>query len=132
MLLAVWTKIDLSLANTHSGNFVKSFFILMFFSLQVLAVEQPNKVSWDQYLRNSVVLKDEVDRFLRGGGWAQFDPELGYVLNNSLMPWGIDGSSTIETVEKNGARKTIMYADRPVRINTYGDSITESEQVNDG
>jgi len=96
------------------------------------ARKQAEGQSFQQYLEKSIVLKDEVDRFVRGEGWAKFDPELGYILNNSLMPWGIDGSSAIETIQPNGARTTIMYADRKVRINTYGDSFTESEQVNDG
>lgn len=60
-----------------------------------------------------------------------FDPELGYILGNSLMPWGIDNTATIETIQANGARTTINYAGRRPRINAYGDSYTESEQVSD-
>lgn len=88
--------------------------------------------SFEQYLQKSVVSRSETDRFLQGSGWAVFDTELGYVLGNSLLPWGIDHSSAIETVQPNGARTSILYANRKVRINTYGDSFTESEQVNDG
>lgn len=92
----------------------------------------PSVQSWESYLRGSVFTREEIDRFLEGGGWATFDSELGYVLGNSLLPWGIDGSSAIETIQSNGARTAIMYADRKFRINTYGDSFTECEQVNDG
>ena len=85
-----------------------------------------------QYLEKSVVTRAETDRFLQGRGWAIFDPELGYVLGNSMLPWGIDGSSTIETVQPNGARTSFLYRDRTARINAYGDSFTECAQVSDG
>ena len=61
-----------------------------------------------------------------------FDSELGYVLGNSIMPWGIGNTATIETIQSDGARTSIMYAGKEPRINTYGDSYTESEQVSDG
>jgi len=73
-----------------------------------------------------------IDRFLRGPSWARFDPELGYVLGNFLPTDGIDGSATISTARPDGARTSFMYADRPCRINTYGDSFTQCHQVSDG
>jgi len=132
-----------------SCNFTKKiliFLMLLLPVLQVFAEDQQNnhwqeilresaskqKISYDEYLKKSAVSREVIDGFLRGSNWARFDPELGYVLGNSLMPWGIDRSAAIETVQDNGARTTIMYADRNPRINTYGDSFTESAQVSDG
>ncbi len=88
--------------------------------------------SFEQYLEKSVVLRSEIDRFLAGTTWGRFDPEFGYVLGNSIMPWGIDHSATIETVQTDGARTSFLYSTKRARINTYGDSFTECEQVSDG
>jgi hypothetical protein len=44
----------------------------------------------------------------------------------------MDKSSSISTVQSNGARTSFLYAGRPCRINTYGDSFTHGDQVNDG
>jgi hypothetical protein len=73
-----------------------------------------------------------IDRFLSGPSWARFDPELGYVLGNYLPADGVDHSATISTVQANGARTSFMYAAKPCRINTYGDSFTQCHQVSDG
>jgi hypothetical protein len=94
--------------------------------------EEGRHQSFEQYLEKSVVTRSETERFLQGSGWAVFDSELGYILGNSVMPWGIDHSSTIETVQASGARTSLLYADRKARINAYGDSFTESAQVSDG
>jgi hypothetical protein len=44
---------------------------------------------------------------------------------------GIDGSLTISTAAANGARRSVVYADRPCRLNTYGNSFTQCHQVSD-
>jgi hypothetical protein len=89
-------------------------------------------LSWEQYLRASAAPREVIDGFLQRPNWSMFDPELGYVLHDSLVPWGVDGSATIETIRPDGARSRFLYADRPPRINTYGDSFTECNQVSDG
>ena len=38
----------------------------------------PDKPTLEQYLKESAVTRELIDRFLRGPSWAQFDPELGY------------------------------------------------------
>jgi len=96
------------------------------------AAEAPKPVTFDQYLRESVVPKEVIARFLAGPSWARFDPELGYVLGNYLPQDGVDQSATLSTVQTNGARTAFMYAGRPCRINTYGDSFTQCHQVSDG
>ena len=90
--------------------------------------------SYQKYLRESAVPKEVLDVFLDRSqpSWAQFDPELGYILGNSMPPDGMDGSSTISTSQKNGARAAFMYPDRKCRINTYGNSFTQCHQVSDG
>lgn len=85
-----------------------------------------------EYIRANVAARPEVEVFLHGRGWAKFDPELGYILGNSMPHDGFEKSMTLSTVQANGARTSFMYAARPCRINTYGDSFTQCHQVNDG
>ncbi|MCU0871360.1 MAG: hypothetical protein MUE50_03365, partial [Pirellulaceae bacterium] len=65
---------------------------------------ESEKPSFEQYLRQSAVPKAVIDRFLQGPSWAQYDPELGYILGNYLPQDGMDNSATISTVQANGAR----------------------------
>lgn len=90
--------------------------------------------SYEEYLRDSAVTKDVIDTFLDSSqpSWARFDPEVGYVLGNSLPRDGMDGCYIISTSQENGARKAHMYADKKCRINTYGNSFTQCHQVSDG
>lgn len=96
-----------------------------------LAADQQQK-SFKEYIRETVPVRKEIDVFLNEMSWAQFDPDIGYILGNYMPHDGIDGSSTISTVQANGARTSFMYRDRPCRINTYGNSFTHCHQVNDG
>ena len=77
-------------------------------------------ITYEQYLRDSAVAKEVLDVYLDPNErtWAQFDPELGYTLGNSLPRDGLDGCSTISTAQENGARTPHNYADRPILINT--------------
>ena len=88
--------------------------------------------TFEEYLKGSAVTREVIDRFLKGPGWAQFDPETGYILSNYMPTDGIDGSATISTVQANGARTSFLYAGRKCRINTYGNSFTQCHQVSDG
>ncbi|MBM3726843.1 MAG: hypothetical protein FJW40_15660 [Acidobacteria bacterium] len=88
-------------------------------------------VPFTRFLEESAVPRAVIDRFLKGPSWARFDPELGYVPGNYLPADGMDKSSSISTVQANGARTQFVYAGRPSRINTYGDSFTHGDQVND-
>lgn len=91
-------------------------------------------LTYEAYLRQSAVPKPVIDVFLDSEtpSWAQFDPELGYILGNSMPLDGLDGSRTISTVQPNGARTSLAYKDNPCRINTYGNSFTQCSQVSDG
>ena len=77
----------------------------------------PGTVTYEAYLKESAVSREVIDRFLRGPNWAQFDPELGFILSSYMPSDGMDGSTTISTVQANGARTSFMYADRKCRIN---------------
>ncbi|MFO7923987.1 MAG: hypothetical protein R6U58_09875 [Bacteroidales bacterium] len=94
-------------------------------------VSGDKKKSYAQYLRNSAVPKEELDVFLNENSWAQFDPEVGYILGNYTPHDGIDNSYTISTVMEEGYRTNRIYAEKPCRINTYGNSFTLCQQVND-
>jgi hypothetical protein len=117
---------------SYRARFVILGIIVLHPAPNVIGVEQPEKPTFVEYLRASAVPRDVIAGFLRGPSWARFDPELGYVLGNSLPTDGIDGSATISTARPDGARTAFMYVGRPCRINTYGDSFTQCHQVSDG
>ena len=91
-------------------------------------------ISYEQYVLNSAVKKEVIDTFLdlSSRTWARFDPELGYILSDSLPHDGIDGCWTISTAREDGARTSHMYPQLACRINTYGNSFTQCHQVSDG
>jgi len=94
-----------------------------------------------KYLRSIMPSREQVDNFLRreqgpdklsrNQGWT-FDPELGWVLCNSVRSRSVDGSKGFYSYEPDGARKVVNFPDRPSRINTYGNSFTHCDQVSDG
>ena len=90
-------------------------------------------VTFEQHVRARACTREEIDHFLDSEklSWGQFDPEVGYILGNYLPKDGINSSSTINTVQKNGTRSAALYADHPRRINTYGNSFTQGAQVSD-
>ncbi len=96
------------------------------------AQQLEKKRLFEEHIRSNVASKGEIDVFLNETSWAQFDPEVGYILGNFLPRDGIAGSSTISTVQPNGARTSFLYKNRPCRINTYGNSFTQCHQVSDG
>ena len=96
-----------------------------------LSAQETTKLSFEQYLKETVVTRELIDRFLRGPSWARFDPELGYVLGNYLPLDGMDGSATLSTIHSNGARTSFVYSRKKCRINTYGNSFTHCHQVSD-
>jgi hypothetical protein len=100
-------------------------------ALPSVAADKPDKPSFEQYLRRTAVPREVIDTFLKGPSWAQYDPELGYILGNYLPTDGMDRSATISTVQSNGARTSFVYAGKKCRINTYGDSFTQCHQVSD-
>jgi hypothetical protein len=94
--------------------------------------EEEKKTGIEDHIRANLPSTREIDVFLHEMSWAQFDPEVGYVLGNFMPRDGMDGSSTFSTVGPNGARTRFLYRGKPCRINTYGNSFTLCHQVSDG
>ncbi len=90
------------------------------------------KKTFAEYIKETVPTKKEIDVFLNETSWARFDRDLGYILGNYMPRDGVDNSSSISTIQSNGARMSFMYKGKPCRINTYGNSFTQCNQVNDG
>lgn len=106
--------------------------IIMFLSAFTCIAQQTTKITLKQYIEKHIPSKAIIDVFLNESCWAKFDPELGYILGNYLPHEGINNSSNISTSQPNGKRTSYVYTDRPCRINTYGDSFTQCQRVNDG
>lgn len=64
--------------------------------------------------------------------FAKFDGELGWLLVDGHWKDGVDGSWSDYNYNGDHERKMINYADKPCRINSYGDSFTQCHQVSDG
>ena len=64
--------------------------------------------------------------------FAKYDSELGWLLVDGHWKDGVDSSWCDYNYGKYGERKMINYADKPCRINTYGNSFTQCHQVSDG
>jgi hypothetical protein len=86
------------------------------------------------FLTDAAVDRVQIDRFLDPDEpkWARFDPELGYLPHPSRVPDGVDDSVSTYRYGRLGERLVIACADRPCRVNTYGDSFTQCHQVSDG
>ena len=85
------------------------------------------------YLQSILYTRNQVDGWLSGETIVfgeTYDGELGWVVADRRTRDGVDGS--IAEYRYAGARRMIMHADRPCRINTYGDSFTHCDQVSDG
>jgi len=87
-----------------------------------------------EFLEEATLTKEVVDRFLDpdAHNWATFDSELGYILHNSTVKDGLDGSYSIYRYHPSGERKVLNFSEQPCRINTYGNSFTQCHQVSDG
>ena len=75
-----------------------------------------------------------VGRFLDSGAYNgfAFDDELGYKLRDSCPKDGVDSSFTVARFQPGGEQLMLNFADRPCRINTYGNSFTQCSQASDG
>ena len=108
--------------------------------LVVLALAASSMVSLGEdpataFAKELVYQKQDVDTWLNGKNrFAQYSSGFGWLLNNSLTKDGADGSACRYTYNDGGqgCRKMINHADKPCRINTYGNSFTQCHQVSDG
>lgn len=99
-----------------------------------LAEDPGEPLTVQEYLHRSALTREEVDTFLdpKKPNRAKFDPELGYTFRDNILKDGMDDSRTLSSYQKTGERTMINYAHRPCRINAYGDSFTQGDQVSDG
>lgn len=86
-----------------------------------------------EFFRPYVMDRKSVEDFLdpKARVWAKFDPDTGYLLRNSFMRDGVDGSHTLARYEETGQRHQVNFRDQPCRINTYGNSFTQGHQSSD-
>jgi len=89
-----------------------------------------------KYLETVLFTREEVDDWLKGRMNLyipeRYDDQMGWAPLAGRHKHGIDGSKATYTYDPSGARQMIRYRDKPCRINTYGDSFTHCDQVNDG
>ena len=110
---------------------INCFVLVTYFA--VCGQMNTEKTTYEQFIKANVANKVELEIFLSNKGtWAQFNPELGYILGNSMPHDGHNKNFTISTVQSNGARTQVNYKDKPCRINVYGNSFAQCHQVSDG
>src|SRR5262245_6517671 len=94
-----------------------------------------------EYLNSIVLSRADGERFLTRAGrdglqpnnGVTFDGELGWVHADAInVGDGVDKSRTFYHYEADGARRVIHGHGAASRINTYGNSFTHGNQVNDG
>jgi len=86
-----------------------------------------------QILKATTYRRQDVEAMLdlNKVSWCSFDPDIGYFPRSIILRDGMDFCRTTYTYMPTGQRIMINYADQPCRINTYGDSFTQSQQVSD-
>jgi len=83
-----------------------------------------------EYLETILYTRKEVEEWTSGRilpYGKTYDSFLGWVHADARIRDVIDGS--IVTYSHSGPRRMSMYADKPCRINTYGNSYTHCDQV---
>ena len=88
------------------------------------------------YLEQVLYTRNEAANWLAGvdTGYIgeKYDADIGWVPHAGHFRHGVDGANCEYTYEGSGARRMTVFADRPCRINTYGNSFTHCDQVSDG
>jgi hypothetical protein len=87
-----------------------------------------------EFLSQIISTKQEVSDWLAEKilPFCRYDSDLGFVHRDRTFKEGISGSACTYTYETSGERRRSRAGGSPCRINTYGDSFTSCEQVNDG
>ncbi len=85
------------------------------------------------FLKGMLYTRAEVDEWFAGNAFpmSKYDSGLGYVHRDRRRKFGVDESVAVYSYDLHGARRTVTHADGKCRINTYGDSFTDCDQVND-
>jgi hypothetical protein len=96
--------------------------------------ENLDSIDEKTFLSEILYTKKEIDDWLAGKAFpfSKYHSEFGWLLNNAAFKDGLDDSVSIYTYKgEDGERMMSNYADKPCRINTYGDSFTQCHQVSD-
>ena len=63
--------------------------------------------------------------------FSKYDSEFGYLHRSGSRRDGANGSTCTYTFDAHNSRRMIAFANKECRINTYGNSFTNCDQVND-
>lgn len=93
--------------------------------------DQP--VTPESYLRSILYTRQEVEDWLaeKAFPFAKYSSEFGWLLRSGRLVDGVNDSICTYNYGEFDERILLNYADRPCRINTYGNSFTQCHQVND-
>lgn len=93
-----------------------------------------------EYLKETVPTREQIERFVskkyhkgieeNNRGWTS-DPDLGFVLKDSIRHDGIDETLTYYHYDTHGSRVSPNFQNQRARIQSYGNSFTHCDQVND-
>src|SRR5437016_2634736 len=93
-----------------------------------------SETSIREFLKPLLLARADVDDWLAGKEFpfCKYDAELGYLHIDRDFKEGVGGAICQYRYDRLDARRMANHADKPCRINTYGDSFTSCEQVSDG
>ncbi len=85
------------------------------------------------FLKTLLPTSEDIDNWLDGSAFpfCKYDRELGYLHIDRDFREGQDGANCRYRYDELDARVMFAHADKPCRINTYGNSFTSCEQVSD-
>jgi len=86
------------------------------------------------FLGGLLYTRQEVDDYFayRAFPFSRHSPEFGWLLRDAYFQDGMNNSVSVYHFAKpDGERLMSNYADKPCRINTYGNSFTQCHQVSD-
>jgi hypothetical protein len=78
----------------HNVN-LRAIIFLLFASSLTFGQTTKKKMSFEEYIRDSIPTRKEIDVFLNDMSWAQFDRDVGYILGNYMPHDGLDRSFTL-------------------------------------
>jgi hypothetical protein len=98
------------------------------------ATKEGDSVTARDFLADILYTKKEVDDWFAGRAFpfSKHDPELGWLLRDARFADGMDGAVSTYRYGPHDERITLTHADKPCRVNAYGDSYTQCHQVSDG
>ena len=97
---------------------------------------RPREARIRGFLDRLLYTPESVNDWIEGRGTnyinERYEGQLGWVPAPGRYAHGVDGSVTTYGYDRSGARRMIQHRGEPCRINTYGNSFTHCDQVNDG